>query len=155
MHLPLLVLQRMHSAHFSLTKSLSFALPSPLTTSRVLNPPDTRKVLQNLTCVGADEVSPLVLLALCKSSGLDQIPTTLVKDCIDILITPIPCIINLLLTEGSFLAHFKCGLVYHLLKKDLTLNKDSMKIYQCPILASFPKVLKKVVVNQLNSPINS
>ena len=31
--------------------------------SRVLNPPDTRKVLQNLSCVTADEVRHLVLLA--------------------------------------------------------------------------------------------
>ena len=35
--------------------------------SRVLNPPDTRKVLQNLSCVTADEVRHLVLLAPCKS----------------------------------------------------------------------------------------
>ena len=74
--------------------------------SRVLNPPDTRKVLQNPSCVSADEVSQLVLWAPCKSSDLDQIPTSLVKDCIDILITPITSIINLSLTEGSFPSHF-------------------------------------------------
>ena len=75
--------------------------------SRVLNPPDTRKVLQNLSCVTADEVRHLVLRAPCKSSDLDPIPTSLVKDCIDILITPITSIINLSLTEGSFPSHFK------------------------------------------------
>ena len=36
--------------------------------SRVLNPPDTRKVLQNLGCVTADEVRHLVLRAPCNSS---------------------------------------------------------------------------------------
>ena len=75
--------------------------------SRVLNPPDTRKVLQNLSCVSADEVRHLVLRARCKSSDLYPIPTSLVKDCIDILITPITSIINLSLTEGSFPSHFK------------------------------------------------
>ena len=75
--------------------------------SRVLNPPDTRKVLQNLSCVSADEVRHLVLRAPCKSSDLYPIPTSLVKDCIDILITPITSIINLSLTEGSFPSHSK------------------------------------------------
>ena len=75
----------------------------------VLNPPETRKVLQNLSCVTAVEVRHLVLRALCKSSDLDPIPTSLVKDCIDILITAITSIINLLLTEGSFPSHFKCA----------------------------------------------
>ena len=75
--------------------------------SRVLKPPDTRKVLQNLSCVSADEVRHLVLRAPCKSSDLDPIPTSLVKDCIGILITQITSIINLSLTEGSFPSHFK------------------------------------------------
>ena len=78
---------------------------------RVLNPPDTRKVLQNLTCVTADEVCRLVLLAPCKSSDSDPIPDSLVKDCIDILMIPISSIINLSLTEGSFPSHFKYALV--------------------------------------------
>ena len=56
--------------------------------SRVLNPPDTKKALQHLSCVSADEVRHLVLRAPCKSSDLDPISTSLVKDCIDILITP-------------------------------------------------------------------
>ena len=79
--------------------------------SRVLNPPDTRKVLQNLSCVSADKVRHPVLRAPCKSSNLDPIPTSLVKDCIDILITPITSIIKLSLTEVSFRSHFKSALV--------------------------------------------
>ena len=85
--------------------------------SRVLNPPDTRKVLQNLSCVTADEVRHLVLRAPCKSSDLDPIPTSLVKDYMDILITPITSIINLSLTEGSFPSHFKSAHVSPFLKK--------------------------------------
>ena len=70
--------------------------------SHMLSPPETRKVLENLTSVTADEVRHLVLRAPCKSSDLDPIPTSLVKDCFDILITPITSIINLSLTQGSF-----------------------------------------------------
>ena len=91
--------------------------------SRVLNPPHTRKALQNQSCVTADEGRYLVLRALCTSSDLDPIPTSLVKDCIDILITPITSIINLMLTEGSFSSHFKSAHVSPLLK-----NPPSIRI---------------------------
>ena len=73
--------------------------------SRVLNPPDTSTVLQNPSCVTADEVSRLVLRAPCKSSDLDAIPTnSLLKNRIDII--PITSIINSSLTEGCFTEHF-------------------------------------------------
>ena len=76
------------------------------------------------------------------------------KDCIDILITPITSIINLSLTEGSFPSHFKCAHVSF--RKKPPLNKDSMKNYR-PVsnLSFLSKVLEKVVVNQLNTHINS
>ena len=48
-----------------------------------------------------------MLRAPCKSSDLDPIPTSLVKDFIDILITPMTSVINLSLTEGSFRLHSK------------------------------------------------
>ena len=96
----------------------------------------------------------LVLRALCMSSDLYPIPTSLLKDCIDILITPITSIINLSLTEGSFPLHFKSAHVSPLLKKP-SLNKDSMKNYQ-PVsnLSFLSKVLEKVGVNQLNTHID-
>ena len=123
--------------------------------SQLLNAPDTRKVLQNLTCVTADEVCRLVLWAPCKSSDLDPIPTSLMQDCIDILITPITSIINLSLTEGSVPSHFKSAHISPLLKKP-SLNRDSMNNYWPVSNVSFlSKVLQKVVVNQLNSHINS
>ena len=93
-----------HSARFSLIKSLSFALPFPsYSHSRVFNPPNTRNVLQNLSCATADEVRHLIFRAPCKSSDLHPIPTSLVKDCIDTLITPITSIINLTLPKLSSL----------------------------------------------------
>ena len=38
----------------------------------------------------------------CKSSDLDPIPTSLVKDFIDILVTTIVSIVNLSVSEGCF-----------------------------------------------------
>ena len=103
------------------------------------------------------EITSLVVRAPCKSSELDPIHTGLVKDCIDLLITPITSIINLSLTEGHFPAHFKSAYVFpRPRKRSVSLNKDSMKNYW-PVsnLSFLSKVLEKVVVNKLNSHINS
>ena len=73
----------------------------------MLNPPVTGMVLQSLTYVTDDKVRHLVLSAPCKSSDIDPVPTSLVKDCIDILVTSIASIVNLSLSEGYFPSHFK------------------------------------------------
>ena len=123
--------------------------------SDVLNPPVTGMVLQNLTYVTDKEVRHLVLSAPCKSSDLDPVPISFVKDCIDILVTPIASIVNLSLSEGCFPSHFKSALVFPLLKKP-TLNKDNLKNYR-PVshLTFLSKILEKVVANCLNSHIDS
>ena len=79
-------------------------------------------VLQNLTHVTDDEVRRLVLSAPCKSSDLDPVPTSLVKDCIDILVTPIASIVNLSLSAACFPSHLKSALISPQLKEP-TLNK--------------------------------
>ena len=154
-HSPIATLVNTFSSFFISRISVIRSSFPPDSHSRVLNSPDTRKVLQNLSCVSADEVCHLVLQVPCKSSNLDPIPTSLEQDCIDILITPITSLINLSLTEGSFPLHFKSTHVSPLLKKP-SLNKDSMKNYRAVAnLSFFSKVLEKVVVNQLNTHINS
>ena len=99
----------------------------------------------------------LILQAPCKSSDLVPIRTSLVRDCIDIIITLITSIINFSLTEGSFLSHFKSAHVSPSPPVEKpSLNKDSMKNYRAVSNFSFlSKVLERVVVNQLNSHINS
>ena len=92
---------------------------------------------------------------MCKSSDLDPLPTSLVKDCIDILFTPIVSVVNVSLSEGSFPSHFKYALVSPLLKKP-TLNRDDMKTYRPVSNLSFLSIiLEKVVASRLNSHINS
>ena len=77
------------------------------------------------------------------------------KDCIDILITPVTSVINSSLTEGSFPSHFKSAHVSPLSKKPSP-NNDSMNSYQPVSNPSFLfKGFEEVVVNQLNSHINS
>ena len=123
--------------------------------SNVLTPPNTREVLHNLSHVTDAEVRRLVLSGPCKSSDLDPLPTGLVKDCIDVLVTPIVSLVNLSLSEGCFPTHFKSALVSPLLKKP-TLNRDDMKNYR-PVsnLSFLSKILEKLVASHLNSHINS
>ena len=123
--------------------------------SNVLTPPSTRDVLHNLYHVTDAEVRRLVLSAPCKSSDLDPLPTGLVKDCIDVLVTPIMSIVNLSLSEGCLPTHSKSALVSPLLIKP-TLNRDDMKNYRPVSYLSFrSKILEKVVASRLNSHINS
>ena len=121
----------------------------------MLSPPNTREVLHNLSHVTDIEVRRLVLSVPCKSSDLDPLPTGLVKDCIDVLVTLIVSIVNLSLSEGCFQTHFKSVLVSPLFKKP-TLNRDDMKNYRPVSSLSFlSKMFEKVVASRLNSHINS
>ena len=121
----------------------------------MLNPPVTGMLLQNVTYVTDDEVRRLVLSAPCKSSDLDPVPASLVKDCIDILVTPIASIVNLSLSAGCFPSYFKPAQVSPLLKNP-TLNKDNLKNYW-PLsnLSFLSTILEEVVASHLNSHINS
>ena len=123
--------------------------------SDVLNLPVTGMVLQNLTYVTYDEVCRFVLSAPCKSSDLDPLPTSSVKDCIDILVTQIASIVNLSLSAGCFPSHFQSALVSPHLKKP-TPNKDNPKIYRpASNLSCLLTILEKVAENHLNSHISS
>ena len=77
MHLPdhssIVALANIFSSFFiTETSAIRSSFPSD-SHSRVLIPPDTRRVLQNLSCVTTNEVLHLVLRAPCKSSDLDPI----------------------------------------------------------------------------------
>lgn len=99
------------------------------------------------------EVRRLVLSAPCKSSGLDPIPTALLKTCIDVLVTPITSIINLSLSNGIFPPTFKTAHVSPLLKKP-SLSRDDMKNYRPVSNLSFvSKILEKVVADRLTSHV--
>ena len=123
--------------------------------SHILNPPHSRRILEGLSDATEAELRRLIRLAPCKSSDLDPILTGLMKDCIDILVTPITSIVHLSLSEGSFPLHLKSALVSPLLKKS-NLDKDNLKNYRPESNLSFlSKVLEKVVAVHLNTHIIS
>ena len=79
---------------------------------------------------------------------------SLVKDCVDILLTPITSIVNLSLSEGSFPSHFKSAIISPLLKKP-TIDNDNMKNYWPVSNLSFLfKFVGKVVASHLNVNTN-
>ena len=119
----------------------------------------TRPSMNNSALSSFEPVSEEDILKILKSStkscDLDPIPTSLVKDCADILITPITNIINYSLKEGSFPNCFKIAYVTPLLKKP-SLDRNLLKNYR-PVsnLSFISKLIEKAVANQLNSYINN
>ena len=90
-----------------------------------------------------------------KSCDLDPIPTSVLKNCLDILITPITEIINISMETSTFPQNFKEAHVRPLLKKT-SLPKNELKNYR-PVsnLSFISKILEKIVANRLQAHIKN
>ena len=86
-----------------------------------------------------------------KSCSLDPIPTFLLKDCLDILLSSITKLVNYSLIEGSFPIFFVTPLI-----KKASLPRDDLKNY-CTVsgLCFLSKLVEQVVARQLTSHINN
>ena len=105
--------------------------------------------LSNFGNMSEKMVRKLILSSPSKSCGLDPCPTVVVKDCIDVLLTPITTIINMSLSEGTFPDTFKLAHVTPLLKKP-SLNRNDLKNYR-PVsgLNYISKLIEKAVAGQI------
>ena len=102
----------------------------------------------------ADEVKKLILSSQDKSCDLDPLPTKLLKTCLDILLTPIPNIVNLSLESGSFPDVLKVSHITPLLKKP-SLSKDDMKNYRSVSNLNFiSKIIEKTISNRIRSHLD-
>ena len=117
-------------------------------------PNSNSTALSSLEPVTEGDILKILKSSTTKSCDLDPIPTALVKECADILVTPITNIINYSLREGSFPNCFKTANVTPLLKKP---NLDrNLKNYRLVSNLSFiSKLIEKVVAKQLNNYIDS
>ena len=89
-----------------------------------------------------------------KTCSLDPIPTSLVKECADVLKTHISNIKHYSLKEGSFLNCFKTAYVTPLLKKP-SMYRDVWKNFRPVSNISFiSKLIEKIVAKQLNDFIS-
>ena len=94
------------------------------------------------------QVKQLLLKSTKKSCALDQMPTNLVSECLDVLLPVLTKMINLSLKSGTFPEDWKEALVSPLLKKD---NLDLIVENYRPIsnLQFISKLTEKAVCDQL------
>ena len=124
------------------------------TPSSVIRPNLTKNTLSSFTPVSEEDLLKILKSSPFKSYDLDPIPTSLVKECADILITPITKIVNYSIKEGSFPNCFKMAYVTPLQKKP-SLDRNILKNYR-PVsnLSFISKLIEKVVAKQLNEFIS-
>ena len=96
-----------------------------------------------------EEIKKIISSSPTKSSGRDPIPTTILKQNIDVLVPAITTIVNRSLADGHVPVELKGAAVLPLLKK-ANLDKEVLKSYrpvsQLPFLS---KVLERVVAARL------
>ena len=88
-----------------------------------------------------------------KSCDLDPIPTSVLKNCLDILITPITDIINILMETSAFPQNFKEDHVRPLLKETSLPKNEQKNDRSVSNLNFISKILEKVVDNRLQAHI--
>ena len=100
-----------------------------------------------------DEIKKLILSSSSKSCDLDPIPTSVLKNCLDILITSITDIINISMETSTFTPNFKEAHVRPLLEKSY-FPKNELKNYR-PVsnLSFISKILEKILANRLQAHI--
>ena len=130
--------------------ALKSSLPVSLT-----RPNSNSTALSSFEPVSEGNILKIIKSSSTKSCDLDPIPTALVKECADILVTSVTNIINYSLREGSFPHCLKTAYVTPLLKKP-DLDRNLLKNYR-PVsnLSFISKLIEKVVAKQLNDYIDS
>jgi len=119
--------------------------PGSKTCEPVAAPPP----LLQLRPTDRDELTSIIRGSPNKTCSLDALPTTLLKQTLDIQILTLVNIINTSFTSGSFPRQLKTAVVKPLLKKP-SLDKNNLQNYR-PVsnLAYIGKVMEKVAVKRL------
>ena len=107
--------------------------------------------LSNFGVVDEEEVRKIISTSLPKSCSLDPLPTSLLKENIDIILPSITKIVYKSITSGCFPSIYKTAQVTPLLKKS-SLDPDTRKNYR-PVsnLPFVSKIVEKVVASRLNT----
>ena len=105
--------------------------------------------MDTLHAVSTEEVVRLIRLATPKSSPLDCMPTSLLKEAAEVMAPLSAKLANLSFTTGVFPARYKLGHVIPLLRKS-GLPKDDPANYK-PItnLPTFSKLRERLALNRL------
>ncbi len=116
-----------------------------------VSPDKPPKSLEDFNLVSEPDVWKFILESPTKSCQLDPWPTFLVKDYVDILLSPITKLVNISLRDGIFPHRFKEAVVTPLIKKS-SLPKNELKNYR-PVsgLCFISKLVERVVAAQVKS----
>ena len=104
--------------------------------------PEIRSKMNVFERASEDEIKKLILSSSSKSCDLDPIPTSVLKNCLDIIITPITDIINISMESSTFPQNFKEAHVRPLLKKTY-LSKKTEKVQACTQLKFYFQNIRK------------
>ena len=117
--------------------------------------PEIRSKIDVFERASEDEIKELILSSSLKSCDLDPIPRSVLKNCLDILITPITDIINISMETSTFPQNVKEAHVRPLLKKT-SFPKNQLNNYR-PVsnLSSISKILEKIVANRLQAHLKN
>ena len=117
--------------------------------------PEIRFKMNVFERASEDDIKKLILSSSSKSCDLDPIPTSVLKNCLGILLTLITDIINVSMETSKFPQNFKEAHVRPLLKKT-SLPKNELKNYR-PVsnLSFISKILEKIVANRLQAHIKN
>ena len=139
-------------------KTICSKFPDKVQNIPQVQKPEIRSEMNVFERASEDEIKKLILSSSSKSCDLDHvdpIPTSVLKNCLDIIITPITNIINISMETSIFPQNFKEAHVRPLLKKT-SLPKNELKNYR-PVsnLSFISKILEKIVANRLQAHINN
>jgi hypothetical protein len=123
---------------------------------RSINPDSDKEIqpvvsyLEHLAPTTVEELTKIVMSTKSKSCSLDPIPTTLLKEHIDVLAPSLVEIVNLSFKEGSIPSSEKRALVRPLLKKK-DLDAENLKNYR-PVsnLSYLSKLVERIAAKRLN-----
>ena len=101
-----------------------------------------------------EEIQKLILSSSSKSCDQDPIPTSVLKNCLDISITPITDIIKISIETSTFPQNFKEVHVRPVLKKHIFLKRNE-KLQACIQLQFHFQNLRKVEANRLQTHIKN
>ena len=99
-----------------------------------------------------EEVRKIIMSFSNATCDMDPVPTKLVKDLLDVLITPITSLVNISLQTSSFPEKWKCATILPLLKKPglQPIFKNYRPISNLPFIS---KVIEKCVISQFQPHI--
>ena len=106
-------------------ETIRFKFPDKVQNIPQVQKPEIRSKMNVFERASEDEIKKLILSSSSKSCDLDPIPTSVLKNCLDVLITPITEIINISMETSTFPQNFKEAHVRPQLKKTSLPKKEA------------------------------